>query len=164
MIVDESEEVGLATGDHRTVEGVAGPQVTWAFGLEAREGLWWPAVRPGVEPESGEVPLQCSLGGTGTFGRADDLGDLGGGAPWHSRFSASARSRSALVGHRFALTGDGCECAEAAFSVGPDPAVDGAPGEADPSATRPGMVACGELAHEHCRVVGSRASRRQLLG
>ena len=80
VVVDEGKQVGLATGDHRAVEGVAGPQIARSSRLEAAEGLGRRPVGPGVEPEAGEVPLQGALRWPEALDGADDLGHLRRGA------------------------------------------------------------------------------------
>ena len=95
------------------------------------------------------MPLQGPLGRTTSFGRADDLGHLGGGAPWHFALQRLGEIEDRPVGHRLAGTWDRGKCAEALGTVGPDPAIDGAPAHPHPFASRPGVVAGGELSHEH---------------
>ena len=57
MVIDEAEEIRLAPGDGRPVQGVAGPQVTRRRGLETTVCLRSRSVGAGVQPEAGEVPL-----------------------------------------------------------------------------------------------------------
>ena len=61
VVVDEREQVGLAASDHRSVQGVAGPQIARCGGLETAEGLRRRPVGAGVEPEPGEVALHGAL-------------------------------------------------------------------------------------------------------
>jgi hypothetical protein len=74
--------------------------------------------------------------------------------------------QNGLVGDRLALALDGRERLEAAGAVGMDPAVDRPAGDLDAPAVRSGVVAHGELAHEHAAladrelVVGRLAHKR----
>lgn len=166
MVVDEREQVGLAPGDGRSVQGVAGPQVTGSRRLEPAEGFWRRPVGPGVQPEAGQVALDGALGGPVALRGADDLGHLrarpGGDLP----LERLGHVQQALLGHGLAGARDGSQRVEPAFAIGPDPPVDRPAGHTDPSVARAGVVSAGQLPHKPAsladgqRLVGRLANQR----
>ena len=161
MVVDEAEEIGLATRNNRPVQGVTGPQIPGGGGLEATKGLRRRPVGAGVEPETGEVPLQRALGGSSPLGSADDLGHLGRRAPGHLTFERLGQVQQLLLGHRLAGARGRGQRLEAAGAIGADPAIEGAAPDAQAPAVRPDVFAPGQLAHERAALAdGERLVRR----
>jgi hypothetical protein len=150
VVVDEAEQVGLASADDRAVQRVPGPQRAWTLGLEAAERPGRAAVGMPVQPEAGEVALQGSRGGA--WGWVAQLGkdhrDLRGSAP--RRLALERRGQlqhlGGRAGHPDARVGD--QRGKAASPPGADPAVKRRAAHPHPAATRTGMVALGQRAHQ----------------
>jgi len=106
------------------------------------------------------VPLHGALGRPRAFGRADDLGHLGGGAPGHLTFERLGQIEQPLLGHRLARARRRRQRFEAAAAIGADPAVDRAPCHPDAVSVRPGVVAPGQLPHQPATL----ADRQRLVG
>jgi hypothetical protein len=94
------------------------------------------------------MPLHGARCRARAFGRADDLGHLGGGAPGHLTLERLGQIEQPLLGHRFARARRRRQRFEAAAPIGTDPAVDGAAGHPDRPSVGPGVIATGQLPHE----------------
>ena len=147
-IVDEGEQIRLATIDLRPVQGVAGPQVVGIGGLEPAEGLRRCRVGPHVQPEPNEQTLHRALRRAITLGGPNDLGDLGGRPLRCFALEPLGEFQLGWRRDRLAMAHRGGQRLEPAHPISADPTIDRVAGHPHPSTARPGVIPRSQLADQ----------------
>jgi hypothetical protein len=148
VVIDERQQVDLAPGNHRAVQGVADPQHVGRLGLEPAERFGRPPVRTNVEAQPGEQALDRPRRRRPAMVSFDDPTHLGRGArrALELQRDREFQQRCRGLGLRRPRLGD--QSVEPAGAPRPDPAVQRGPAHRDPFAVRAEMVAGSEVADQ----------------